>query len=57
MTGSALRAGVEIVKRLGLDEQYGYRIHEDWIGEGDCEDAGRESGPGMAAAPGACFIR
>jgi 4-hydroxy-tetrahydrodipicolinate synthase len=33
MSGSPLRAGVEIVKRLGLAEQYGYCIQEELIGE------------------------
>jgi 4-hydroxy-tetrahydrodipicolinate synthase len=58
MTGGALRAGLEIVKRLGLVEQYGYRIREDWIGEEGMEGPAPDPNPGMAAAgSGACFIR
>lgn len=57
MTGAALREGVEIVKRLGLAEQYGYRIHEDWIGAEAREGQGHESSPEMAAGSGGCFIR
>jgi 4-hydroxy-tetrahydrodipicolinate synthase len=54
MSGRALRAGVEVVKRLGLVEQYGYRLREELIGDDRPED------PAPAQTPtgqGACFIR
>jgi 4-hydroxy-tetrahydrodipicolinate synthase len=58
MTGCALRKGLEIVKRLGLSERYGYRINEDLIGE----DAPTQTAdtPGAESATigsAACFIR
>ena len=58
MTGQALRCGVEIVQRLGLAEQYGYRIREDLIGE---DAAGVPNTASAAVAPqtgsGRCFLR
>lgn len=58
MTGRALRAGVEIVKRLGLAEQYGYRVREDLIGEDAPGDPVVASAPAAASTgSGACFIR
>jgi hypothetical protein len=58
MTGQALRHGVEVVQRLGLAEQYGYRIREDLIGE----DAAGDPNTGPAAVipqtgSGGCFLR
>jgi hypothetical protein len=58
MRGRALRYGVEAVQRLGLAEQYGYRICEDLIGE----DAAGAPNTGPAAiapqtGPGGCFLR
>jgi 4-hydroxy-tetrahydrodipicolinate synthase len=52
--GAVLRAGLEIVKRLGLVQEYGYDIREDLIGEDAAEM------PASAAAStgsGGCFIR
>jgi 4-hydroxy-tetrahydrodipicolinate synthase len=58
MTGQALRGGVEIVQRLGLAEQYGYRIRENLIGE---DAAGVPNTAPAAVAPqtgsGRCFLR
>ncbi len=58
MSGQALRCGVEIVQRLGLAEQYGYRIREDLIGE---DAAGVPNTASAAVAPqtgsGRCFLR
>lgn len=54
MAGGALRAGLEIVKRLGLVELYGYKIREDWVGEDSAE--ARASAPSSIGS-GACFIR
>jgi 4-hydroxy-tetrahydrodipicolinate synthase len=58
MTGQALRRGVEIVQRLGLAEQYGYRIRENLIGE---DAAGAVNTAPAAVAPqtgsGRCFLR
>jgi hypothetical protein len=54
MSGYALRAGVEVVKRLGLVAQYGYRLREELIGDD------RPENPAPAQTPtgqGACFIR
>lgn len=54
MTGGALRAGLDIVKRLGLAQRYGYEFREDLIGEDAIE------APSPASTPtgvGACFIR
>ena len=56
MSGPALRAGVEVVKRLGLVEQYGYRVREDLIGEDALGEPVGTSVPAPAAT-GACFIR
>jgi 4-hydroxy-tetrahydrodipicolinate synthase len=52
MTGSALRTGLDIVKRLGLAQQYGYHIHEDWIGEDEPVASAT-----VPAPTGSCFIR
>jgi 4-hydroxy-tetrahydrodipicolinate synthase len=58
MSGKALRAGVEIVKRVGLAEQYGYRVREDLIGEDAPPDPAAASAPVAASSgSGACFIR
>jgi len=54
MTGGALRAGLDIVKRLGLAQQYGYEIRADLIGEDPTEAPTPASTPTGA---GACFIR
>jgi 4-hydroxy-tetrahydrodipicolinate synthase len=58
MTGQALRYGVEVVQRLGLAEQYGFRIREDLIGE---DAAGAPNTGPAAVAPqtgsGGCFLR
>jgi 4-hydroxy-tetrahydrodipicolinate synthase len=58
MSGQALRVGVEVVKRLGLAEQYGYRVREDLIGD---DSPGLPAGASAAATvdtgSGACFIR
>ena len=54
LDGGALRAGVEIVRRLGLAARYGYEIREDWIGAEPSE----APGPSPAATgSGACFVR
>jgi 4-hydroxy-tetrahydrodipicolinate synthase len=58
MTGRALRAGLDIVQRLGLAEQYGYRIREDLIGEdAPGEPVGTSVAAPAATGSGACFIR
>lgn len=58
MSGHALREGVEIVKRLGLAEQYGYRVREDLIGDDRPGDPAGASAPApVATGTGACFIR
>jgi hypothetical protein len=58
MIGRALRAGLDIVQRLGLAEQYGYRVREDLIGEDAPEELASTSVPAPAAtASGACFMR
>lgn len=58
MTGRALRAGLDIVQRLGLAEQYGYRVREDLIGEDAPGEPGNTSVPAPAVTgSGACFIR
>jgi len=58
MSGHALREGVEIVKRLGLAEQYGYRVREDLIGDERPGDPAGASAPApVATGTGACFIR
>ena len=54
MAGGALRAGLEIVKRLGLVEPYGYEIREDWVGEDSAEVRAPAS---PSTVSGACFIR
>jgi 4-hydroxy-tetrahydrodipicolinate synthase len=54
MTGQALRVGVEVVQRLGLAEQYGYRVREDLIGDDRPGDPARTP---VATGTGACFIR
>ena len=54
MSGRALRRGVEIVRRLGLVEQYGYAVREDLIGEDADDDT--EPAP-QPQSSGACFIR
>jgi hypothetical protein len=58
MTGQALRYGVEVVQRLGLAEQYGYRVREDLIGA-DAPGVPVGTSVPAAAATGsaACFIR
>jgi 4-hydroxy-tetrahydrodipicolinate synthase len=58
MSGRTLREGVEIVKRLGLAEQYGYRVREDLIGDDRPGDPAGASAPApIATGTGACFIR
>jgi len=58
MSGRTLREGVEIVKRLGLAEQYGYRVREDLIGDERPGDPAGASAPApVATGTGACFIR
>ena len=58
MSGRALREGVEIVKRLGLAEQYGYRVREDLIGDDRPGDPAGASAPApVVTGTGACFIR
>jgi 4-hydroxy-tetrahydrodipicolinate synthase len=59
MSGPALRAGVEIVRSLGLDRQYGYTIREDLIGAADPQvaDGGDSASAAAGASAGACFIR
>jgi 4-hydroxy-tetrahydrodipicolinate synthase len=54
LSGRALREGVEIVRRLGLDTRYGYAIREDLISDDD-----RLQSMPDPALPGAggCFIR
>ena len=54
LSGRALRDGVEIVRRLGLVEQYGYTIHEDLIPDDDRPQS--MSDPALPGA-GGCFIR
>ncbi len=54
MTGGGLRAGLGIVKRLGLALRYGYEIRADLIGEDPTEAPAPASTPTGA---GACFIR
>ena len=50
--------GVEVVQRLGLAEQYGYRVREDLIGEDAPGEPVSTSVPAPAATgSGACFIR
>jgi 4-hydroxy-tetrahydrodipicolinate synthase len=59
LTGRALRDGVEIARRLGLVEQYGYLIREDLLGT-DQPGAGQGAAPAPAApgtGSGACFTR
>ena len=58
MSGRTLREGVEIVKRLGLAEQYGYRVREDLIGDDRPGDPAGASAPApVVTGTGACFIR
>lgn len=58
MTGAALRAGLDIVKRLGLPERYKYRIDENLVGEdAPGPAAGDPAEASAAAGPAACFIR
>jgi 4-hydroxy-tetrahydrodipicolinate synthase len=54
LSAHALRNGVDIVKRLGLVEQYGYTIREDLISGGDPSPGAPDSEP---ASGGGCFIR
>jgi 4-hydroxy-tetrahydrodipicolinate synthase len=58
ISGSALRAGVEVVKRLGLAEEYGYRVREELMGgDGQAEAPGAAIPPSAATGSGACFMR
>lgn len=58
LPGPALRAGVDIVKRLGLDRQYGYSIREDLIGAAAPRaEVGDPAAAEAGASAGACFIR
>jgi hypothetical protein len=58
MTGRALRAGLDIVQRLGLAEQYGYRVRENLVGEDAPGEPVSTSVPAPAVTgSGACFIR
>jgi 4-hydroxy-tetrahydrodipicolinate synthase len=50
MGGAKLRRGLEIVTRLGLAAQYGYRVQEELLG---AEDTATES---PTTGSGACFI-
>jgi 4-hydroxy-tetrahydrodipicolinate synthase len=54
LTGGALRAGLEIVKRLELVEEYGYDIREDLIGEDSLEAPAQAS---ASTGSSACFVR
>jgi 4-hydroxy-tetrahydrodipicolinate synthase len=54
LSGRALRPGVEVVKRLGLVEQYGYRLREELIGDDRPEDPAPVQIP---SGQGACFVR
>ena len=58
MSGQALRCGVEVVQRLGLAEQYGYRVREDLIGaDAPGEPVGTSVPTPAATGSAACFIR
>jgi 4-hydroxy-tetrahydrodipicolinate synthase len=58
LSGPSLRAGVEIVRRLGLDRQYGYTIREDLLGApAPAAEAGDPAAAAAGASAGACFIR
>ena len=59
LPGPALRAGVEIVRRLGLDRQYGYTIREDLIDTAAPPPAevGDPAAASAGVSAGACFIR
>jgi 4-hydroxy-tetrahydrodipicolinate synthase len=59
MSGPALRVGVESVKQLGLDRQYGYTIREDLISAAGppAAEVGAPAAAGAGASAGACFIR
>ncbi|HWR91013.1 MAG TPA: dihydrodipicolinate synthase family protein [Desulfobacterales bacterium] len=54
MAGGALRGGLEIVKRLGLVEEYGFDIREDLIGEDSLEAPAQAS---ASTGSSACFVR
>jgi 4-hydroxy-tetrahydrodipicolinate synthase len=57
LTGSDLRAGVDIVRRLGLSERYGYRIREDLIGrDAPAEGASAPDAQSAGGGAAACFI-
>jgi len=57
LTGSALRAGVDVVRRLGLSERYGYRIREDLIGkDAPAEAASAPDAQSAGGGTAACFI-
>jgi 4-hydroxy-tetrahydrodipicolinate synthase len=57
LTGSALRAGLDIVYRLGLPERYGYRIREDLMGQdAPAEAASRPDPESATVGSAACFI-
>jgi 4-hydroxy-tetrahydrodipicolinate synthase len=53
LTGGALRPGIEVVKRLGLLQRYGYEIREDLIGEDSLKGSAQTS---MPTGSGACFL-
>jgi 4-hydroxy-tetrahydrodipicolinate synthase len=59
LTGRALRNGVEIVRRLGLAERYGYQVREELIEEDSpAADASAErASETRGTGSGACFIR
>jgi hypothetical protein len=54
LSGRALREGVEIVRHLGLDARYGYRVREELIPDDDRAPSAPDPAP---AGGGGCFIR
>jgi 4-hydroxy-tetrahydrodipicolinate synthase len=59
MSGRSLRAGVEIVKRLGLVAQYGFQVREEFLGKDDPatgQDAFPVPGSPVSGST-SCFIR
>lgn len=54
LAGKALRAGVDVVRRLGLDARYGFAVREDLLGD---DRALSDSDPAPTVGAGACFIR
>jgi 4-hydroxy-tetrahydrodipicolinate synthase len=57
MTGKALQRGVQIVRSLGLVEQYDFRINdEDFADRGDAAPPDPSADSRMPTGPGKCFI-